>query len=162
MEQQYGPTSPCRLKLQEAMSGKLRLFGKENGGLREVWLAKRSLLSLSEAAEFGGEGSRTLCSGFASDHRILRFRGRITITANQKTAIGIKKHLTITHTRHTRLLLLKRLICTRSHRRSKVVDPMDSEFWQGLFSSESLSRPVHGFESRWFPLEQSGVALMSP
>ena len=27
--------------------------------IREVWLAKRSLLSLSEAAEFGGEGSRT-------------------------------------------------------------------------------------------------------
>jgi len=41
------------------MSGKLRLFGNENAGLREVWLAKRSLLSLSEAAEFGGEGSRT-------------------------------------------------------------------------------------------------------
>ncbi len=48
------------------MSGKLRLFGNEDEGLREVWLAKRSL---SEPKRGGGVWRRGESNPCPKDHQ---------------------------------------------------------------------------------------------
>jgi hypothetical protein len=49
----------------------------------------------------GGEGSRTLCLTDPNVGEILGLPGAKAISASQRLAKSIRKHLSITHTRHT-------------------------------------------------------------